>query len=420
MEWIVPILTILGVLLAIVASAFFSGAEISLISANRLRVQHLVEEGSKQAKRLVNLLADTNRFLTIILIGNNISIVSAAVLLNNFLTHPFVFNWTVEYASIFTTAFLTPLMLVFAEILPKSIFYHFAVEIALVIVPVINFLYYLFFPFILFLRIFTTLLNRLFESDESIAKTVGSKDDLKMLIQQGIEKGWSDDQEKSYVNAVLKFEQTIAREIMIPLVDIDSLPLSMSREQALDKVTSYYYTRWPVYNERVDEIVGYVKTVDLYFSEKDQTLEDLLIKGIFIPETKKISEILFEMRRKKEKMVFVVNEYGGVAGLISYKDLAEEVVGDILEDKEEANISVIKEAEVYEVAGDTDVDDVNEDLDLSIEKEGYETIGGYICYVMGKIPESGERIEDEAVRFTILDADEKTINRIRIEKRNGA
>jgi CBS domain containing-hemolysin-like protein len=226
-----------------------------------------------------------------------------------------------------------------------------------------------------------------------------------------------EDEETEYISNILNYGKTIAREIMTPLTSVISIEINSSIDELLDIVTENTYSRIPVYKDRVDNIIGYIQSTDLIFNIDETELKSLLKAPFYIPETKKVSEILMDMQRKKIPLIFVVDEYGGTSGIISAEDIAEEIVGDILLEEEEKKIKIFKNG--IEVDSQVDVDDLNEEFKLDIEKTGFETIGGFVMFYLGRIPKKDENFDYKNFNYHVLDSDEKKIYKILIKNKKG-
>ncbi len=228
--------------------------------------------------------------------------------------------------------------------------------------------------------------------------------------------------DNEYIETVLEYSKMQAKEIMTPLIDVVSIDKDENVEKAVLLMADKKYSRIPVYKERVDDLVGYIYMTDLISAEKTQSIGSYIREGYYVPETKRVDELLEEMQSKKLPLVFAVDEYGGTAGIITLYDTARFVFGDLVDDEETAE-KIFTDNDIHEIIvnGDTDIDDLEDDLDLNITKEGYETLSGFITYYMGKIPKTGESFEYQDYLFNILEVTEKSIEKVgirRIEKEN--
>jgi len=406
---------IILICVGVILSFFFSGFETGFISTNKIRIRHLASENDRRAKKLLKLTNDSDKVIATMLIGNNLALVMVVVVFNIILEKLFP-NYDAVYYSFLSTAILTPTLLIVGEVIPKSIFYRYATTLSLYFAGLIKFLYYPFSPFVLIVVSISNVFSRCLKIEHEKNKNLHSIEEFKSIFQIGTKEGIVKHSDRILMDSVLTFKKTRAREIMTPLVDIVSIEINTPREEVIDVINKHKYSRIPVYKERVDNVIAYISSMEYIWGDADRDMETYLKESYFIPETKSISNLLFEMRSKKYPIVFVVDEYGGTSGVITTRNLAEEVVGEILEGKDEAEVEVVEGNKILEVAGETDVDDLNREYDLNIEKDGFETLAGFACYILGRIPKVNEKFEYLSNRYTIISADEKSVQRIRIEK----
>lgn len=397
-------------------SAFFSGSETGLVSCNRIKIIHMAKGGDNRAKKLEKLLDNPNRFLAIALVGNNICNVSAAILLKYLIETQFGIENEWE-SSLYSTIILTPSILIFGEIIPKAVFHKNATSISLRIHRYFHFFYYLFFPLIYITIVPLNWVLRKMNLYSEEDKILGNREEIKDIFELSSTEGAVEKMEGKLINSILKYENTRAREIMTPLIDVKSIDSNKTVVEAIEYFMQTKFSRLPVYEERVDNIIGYINGVDLIYGQTHNRIKDFIWDGYFVPETKKINELLAEMQQRHIPLIFVVDEHGGTSGMITNEDIAEEIVGDFLDkEEEEKDYIVQKKGNEMIAPGALDIDDVNEWYKLGIEKEGFETLGGFICYKLGKIPKVGEQFEFNKHLYTVEEATDKSVEAVRIKK----
>jgi putative hemolysin len=400
-------------IICIVLSAFFSGSEVALISITRAKVRTLFNEGRKGSKHLSELKENPNRFLIAILIGNNIVNVAAAAIA------------TAVTISIFgdigvgiATGVVVIVLLFFGEIGPKVYASRNTETLALSVSP----------PVFYFTRLLSPVIwgiEKLTErhgTAEAIAEPSVTEEEIKEWIEVGKEEGTIEQEEREMLYSVLEFADTIAREIMTPRVDVALIEDTRTIDQAMEIFTETGFSRLPVYHDSVDNIIGILNIKDVFataFSgKKTVALKDLMYDAFFVPETKKIDELLKELQVRKVQMAIVLDEYGSFTGIVTVEDILEELVGDILDefDREEPEIQKIGEG-IFIVDAKMWVEDLNDELDVSLPvHESYETIGGLLIDRLGHIPHSGEsvHISESHVSLVVMQMLSRRIVKIKL------
>ncbi len=385
------------IFIMLIFSAFFSGVETGVLSLSPLNIVR-----GKQSI-LVWLYRRREMLIVTMLVGNNITIVSSTMALQNILS---------KNQDIWTTigGFTIQLIVFFllAEALPKAVFRRGGIIFLGYVYPLILFFYYLFKPVSLFFFYFTTILVRLFPS-----RTALSRDEVIGFIGSNFV---GDSQ--PIMEGFLLLEKTRAREIMTPLPEF----ISFDKDETISDITRIIdkanYSRYPVYEERGDNIIGYVNVRDFLEVPPSTKLSQILHPASFMPETLSAEKVRRRMQEDKLPILFTVNEYGSVVGLITFENIAEELTGDIVahdQSHEEEDIKHLGNRG-YRLGGNLDIDDFNDYFGFTIEKDGYETITGYLTQLTGRIPQKGETVSAPAGEFYIAEADPKTINTIIYKK----
>jgi putative hemolysin len=394
---------IAALIVLVLAAAFFSGSEAALISLSRLRARGMVERGLKGADAVLRLLDDRNRFLTSILIGNTVVLLAA----DSLATLLFV-QAGVPQPAIVSTATMTVLLLAFGEIIPKTVAVANNERWSLRLAPVVERLAWLMTPINAAFLFFTNFVVRLFGVSPTPHGPFVTEDDIKNIVNVGAEQKVLEEQEREMIHSIIQFGDTIVREVMTPRPDMVAIDVTASARRALDLVIAEGYSKLPVYEDAIDNVIGVVHDRELLISLSNGTLAQTPIRALMraitlVPESKRVSELLREMQRGKFSLAIVVDEYGGTAGLVTMEDLLEEIVGEIRDEHDEGEeeaIRIVSDNEAVVDAG-TNIEDVNAKLGLHLPHEDFETIGGLTVGLFGRLPHEGEEIESGDVRLRI-------------------
>lgn len=384
------------------------------MSLSKIKMRHMEEDGVKGAKLVSTLIEDSNRLLTSILIGNNIVNIAAT----SITTSLFTAMLGAQGVAI-ATGLMTVLVLIFGEITPKTISANNPEKASLVVAKPIKFFVTILTPIVWIFNIITKVIFKLFGVDDKGVKPFITEEELKTMVNVSHEEGLLEMEEREIINNVFEFGDMQAKEAMVQRLDIVAIDMEDSYEEIIDLFKTEKLSRMPVYEETIDDIIGILNIKDIIFLS-DEEIENFDIKkymreAFFTYEFKKITQLLEEMKKDKSQMAIVVDEYGGTAGLITIEDLVEVIVGDIEDeyDEEEDEIQVISPNE-FLVDGSTKISDVNEILNIELESEEFDSIGGYIIGYIRHIPEENEIIEMDNIKFNIESVDKNRIKKIRI------
>ncbi|MFZ7103458.1 MAG: hemolysin family protein [Peptococcaceae bacterium] len=397
-------------LFLLVLSAFFSSTETAFFSLNKIRVLHMAEEGNRKAQLVMEMLNNANNLIATILIGNNIVNIGASALATSLAIDLFG-NTGVGIA----TGVMTILVLVFGEATPKSFAAQNAEKWALTIAGIIRVLGIIFLPIIKIMGLITNFLLKLMGSAEDKDPFI-TEDELKLLVNAGQEEGFIAESEREMINSIFDFDDTLVREIMTPRIDMIVTEITDSFAKVVEIAIDAGHSRIPVYEDTIDNIVGIIYAKDLLkvINKDFATIEikKIMRPAYYIPETKKVRDLLAELRQAKVHMAIVLDEYGGTAGLITIEDVIEEIIGDIQDefDIEEESIVMLSDGAIRADAR-ASIFDINEALDVDLPDDDYETISGLVFHLLGHIPKEAEEIIFENVRITV----EKTLGR-RVDK----
>ena len=403
---------LLVILLA--GSSFFSASETALMSLSKIKIRHMEEDGVKGAKLVGSLLENSNRLLTSILIGNNIVNIAAT----SISTSLFITLWGSQGVAA-ATALMTVLVLVFGEITPKTISASTPEKVSLIVAKPIKIFMIILKPVVAIFNVITKIIFKLLGVDDHGVRPFITEEELKTMVNVSHEEGLLEIEEREIINNVFEFGDMQAKEAMVQRLDIVAIDMEDSYEEIIELFKTEKLSRMPVYEETIDDIIGILNIKDIIFLT-DEEVDNFDIKKyirdpFFTYEFKKITQLLEEMKKDKSQMAVVVDEYGGTAGLITIEDLVEVIVGDIEDeyDEEEDEIQVISPKE-FLIDGSTKISDVNEVLNINLESEEFDSIGGYIIGYIKHIPEENEVIEVGRVKFNIESVDKNRIRKIRI------
>lgn len=398
----------------LIASGFFSASETALMSLSRIKIRHMEEDGVRGAKLVGSLIENSNRLLTSILIGNNIVNIAAT----SISTSLFITIWGSQGVAA-ATALMTVLVLVFGEITPKTMSASNPEKVALMVAKPIKFFMIILKPVVAIFNVITKIIFKLLGVDDHGVRPFITEEELKTMVNVSHEEGLLEMEEREIINNVFEFGDMQAKEAMVQRLDIVAIDAEDSYEEIIELFKTEKLSRMPVYEETIDDIIGILNIKDVIFLN-DEEIDNFDIKQyirdpFFTYEFKKITQLLEEMKKEKSQMAIVVDEYGGTAGLITIEDLVEVIVGDIEDefDEEEDEIEVISSNE-FLVEGSTKISDVNEVLNINLESDEFDSIGGYIIGYIKHIPEENEVIEVDRVKFNIELVDKNRIKKIRI------
>ena len=410
-----------AVLVLIALSGFFSSSEIAMFSLAPHQVNALVDEGRKNAPALKALKDNPHRLLVTILVGNNLvniamtSIATAALGL-----------YLGGAATVFVTTFvITAIVLLFGEAAPKSYAVENTESWALRISRPLKYSERLLLPLIVLFDYLTRLVNKITGGRSAIESTYVSRSEIQEMIETGEQAGVLEEDEREMLQRIFRFNNTIAKEVMTPRLDMTAVSIDASVDEALETCVQSGHARLPVYEGGLDNVVGVVDIQDLVrdgsYGETDPgelALEDLIEPTLHVPESKNVDELLSEMREQRLHMAIVIDEFGTTEGLVTVEDMVEEIVGEILESSEEEPIEFLDEQTAV-VRGEVNIEDVNDALDVEIpEGEEFETIAGFIFNRAGRLVEEGEQITYDGLEITVERVENTRILQARIKQPN--
>ncbi|NOZ58301.1 MAG: HlyC/CorC family transporter [Euryarchaeota archaeon] len=410
-------LEIASLALLFLLSAFFSGSETAYLAVSRAKVKKLAKEGDPRAETLLYLIEHPNRVLVTILVGNNLVNITAAALATSLAISAFG-SKGVGIA----TGVVTLVVLIFGEITPKSFAATNAERVALFIARPIYFLMKLLSPIVLLLSKFAKLLVKSFGGEVRLGPFI-TEEELKMLVEVGEELGAIEKEEKEMITGIFEFGETDVREVMVPRIDMKCIPADASIEEARKLILETGHSRIPVYEGSIDNIIGILYAKDLlrYLNSKakPRSLREILRPAYFVPETKKLDDLLREFQQNRVHVAIVVDEYGGTAGMVTLEDIIEEIVGEIKDEYDHAEEEPLERIDENQAVVDArmSIHDVNEALEISLPEDEFDTIGGLLFNTIGRIPSPGDEVEFEDAKLKVEKMRGRRIMKVRVVKK---
>ena len=402
-------LLVIGLLL----SGFFSSSETALFSISKVKALHIAKDGSNTGQLILTMKEDSHTLLTTILIGNNLVNIGASAIATSIALSYFKSN-----AVGIATGIMTMLILVFGEIFPKSFANHNNILVARIVIYPLFWLSKLFFPLIYLLNFIPKLHGKTDSSHETV-----TEDELMTMVEVVEEEGEIKEEEKEYITNIFEFDDTSCSEIMTPRADM--FVLDVSQDVDIKKILETGFSRIPVIEDSIDNIIGILHVKDLFASfqkasESDTSLDikQIMRKPYFIPESKKLDSLLQDFKQKKNHIAIVVDEHGGISGITTLEDVVEEIIGEIIDETDRMTPDIVRlKGNKWFVAGKIDIDDLNKELDIKIpESSTYDTFSGFFLEQIGRIPKSGESIIINKWTATVKDMDGNRIQSYIIKK----
>jgi len=413
----------------VIVNGFFAASEISLISLRKSRVRHLVKSGNPAARRVQRLQEEPERFLATVeigitlvgtlaaAIGGIIAVVHLKPMLLSFQIG-FIQKAAEPLSVAIVVGLITYFTIVIGELVPKSIGIRHSERIAFFTAKPIEFLSRTLSLILRVLDLSNKCVMRLFQIEKGQESSFISEDEVKYLIREGRKSGVFEPSEEDLIHSVFRFTDTLVKEVMVPRTEIVAVEKSSDIDSILRKMNEQGFSRLPVYSETIDNIIGIVYLKDilaLHMENRPVQLSSVLRKPYIVPPNKNVSVLLKEMREKRIHLALVGDEYGGTDGLVTMEDLIEEIVGDI-RDEQEQELREIHEvaANRYVIDGRTDIGKVNEKLGVKLPEDEFETLGGFVLGLFGRLPAEGDQVRHENMLFTVLRLRRNRISRIRI------
>jgi putative hemolysin len=406
---------IVVIVLGLVVAAFAAAAETSLTSVSRIRMRSLAEEGNRRARTVTRLHADPNAYLSTILTLNTVAVIvvstATALLIGSYLT---------KIPQVVGTIVLSVVVLIFCEIAPKSLALRFNERFALVLAAPVQLLTRVLRPLIGGLSAMSRLIVRAATRGHSVRGPFVTEEELKLLLYVGEQEGIVEQEEREMIHGILEMTDKSVREVMVPRVDIVAVEATDSIADVIKVIIEYGFSRIPIFEDNVDNIVGVVYAKDLLrhgvVGDDQRPLKAVAREPYYTPEAKRVGELLREMKERKVHIAVVVEEHGGTAGIVTFEDLIEEIVGPIRDEydmREVEELQIISDQEVV-VSARFPVDDLKEELDLQVPTVDADTVGGLVYELLGEIPKVGATIQLGDATLTVESIRRQGIQSVRI------
>lgn len=421
---------IILLLVLIIINAYFAAAEMAIVSVNKNRIRSLAQEGNKKAQALAGLIDEPNKFLSsiqvVITLAGFLTSAEAAVSFSDDVgawLEDAGIPYGTEISVVLVTLILAFFTLILGELLPKRLAMLHADKISMGVVKPILFISVIFKPFVWLLSITVTLILKLLRQRTDVTSVEYSEDDVVSMLEAGQESGELKEEGKKMITSIFAFDDLLAYEVMTPRTDVFSIDINAPTEDYIDELMELRYSRIPVYEDDSDNIIGILYIKDYLIKAREAGFDNvdfrsILRKPYFVPETKNIDSLFFELQTTKQHIAILIDEYGGFSGIVTMEDIIEEVMGDIDDEYDEVEPEIQKVADdTYIVDGSMDLDDIDEELGIDLESENSETIGGFIIDILGEIPDendTGREIEYENCRFRIDSVRDRRIEKITI------
>ena len=412
---------IITLFILLVLSAFFSSAETCLTTLNKMRMKSMADEKVKNARIVLKLIENQTKMLSAILIGNNIVNLTASSLTTSFAIQIAQKSGFSEMTSIITgaaTGILTVLILIFGEIVPKTLATMSAEKLALTYAKPVYAVTTVLAPVAFLMNQISKGLLIILRIDTKKQPAI-TENELRTIVDVSHKEGVIESEERQMITNVVDFGDSLAKDVMVPKMDVAFANVKLSYNELVECYSVDKFTRMPVYSESRDNVVGIINLKDLFFyqgSKKDFSIADVMREPYFTYEYKKISELFFEMKKKSIPMAIVLDEYGSTAGMLTIEDLIEEIVGEIRDEydaNEEDEITKLDD-ENYILLGVAKLDDIDKISGIKIESEDYDSIAGHVINLLDHFPQAGESVSDQFARYTVLEAEKNHIDKVKL------
>ncbi len=395
----------------------------SIISCERMRIQLLANKGNRGARLVLYFLDHPNIFFSITLVGVNLSIVINSTILTSYLggvlePHGIGRIMGSEPQSVLTLIILWPLVLIFGEVIPMGTFRHFADTLAPLMARFLNIAYYLLYPFTKISSLIITVVYKLLRIDKKDRRMQISREELRTLLARN--KSVLSSEEKNIIEHLFHFEKITVEDAMVSLINVKMVSSESTIVDVFEIVNKHGYSRIPIFDNRVDNVVGLVEVSSLLQADRDEPVMKYRDSCFFVPETARAQAVLGEMRNNNVQMAIVVDEFGGVQGIVTLEDILEEILGEIEDeyDQPDLGVRIINENQII-VDGKTPLKTLTEEYSLQIGGEDAETIAGFILSLLGFIPKQGMVFKYRNYLFTILECTDRKIKQIEIRTDNA-
>ena len=405
------LLTLILILVFLLMEAFFSGSEIGVVSADQMKLRHEAAKGSRGAKMALEMLKKPEWLLSTTLVGTNIAVVSNTTIVTALMIELFG-----KQHSWYAIVLVAPLIWIFGEIVPKSIFQQRANTITPRAIFLLRLASYVFYPILIVFTLTTRLLTWSF--GQKIKNPFTLREEILTMLQMPASEGDIQPEEKDMIERIFSFSETTAYEVMIPLIDVAAIEQDTTCGEAIALAHAQAHIRLPVYAERVDKVVGVLNALELLGADAQQSIKPFIREVRFVPPSKNISELLLDLRKDGDTVAVVVDEFGGAAGLVTMEDIMEEVVEEMEDeyDSGEKPVQWVRKISKkdYMVSARIEVDSLEEALGIQLPKGKYATLAGFLLEKSGDIPAPGTVIKRRGISFTVERSTPQAIQEVRV------
>lgn len=410
----IPLSTVILLVTLILLSAFFSSAETAFSSVNKIRLKNFMDEGRKGSKKAYYIAENFDKTLTTILIGNNIVNTAAASISAALATEVFGGNM----ALVISTVIMTILILIFGEILPKSFAKENAESLSLSIAGILLLLIKLFTPFNWFFIQLKGIVSKVFHQQDDLPTV--TEDEIKVMLNIGEQEGVIDKEEWQLIHRSMNFDDTLTGEVLTPRIDMITIDISASAEEVQNVFFKERFSRIPVYEEHIDQIVGILSDKEFFMhllKYGEVNLREIIREPLFVVETMKISDLLPKLQKEKVHMAIVLDEYGGTAGLITLEDVLEELVGEIWDEQDEKITSMKQISDtVFKFNAQFPLDDFSYVLNIPRPESAYHTIGGWVIENFGIIPSQNDFFKYQDLKVSVEEVLNRRVTKVKVER----
>ncbi|HEY4643330.1 MAG TPA: hemolysin family protein [Bacteroidota bacterium] len=395
------------IFITLLLSAFFSGSEIAFVVANRLKLEVRARKKMLGARSTLELANKPEKFLTTALVGTNVAEVAYASIFAVYLKYLF----GVDDITVLILVSVSTLLI--GEIIPKSIFREFADSVVVYSGIFLKVADYILYPLVRISSLASRSLVSLFRIESTQVSTFFTKQDMDLIVKESVEVGLVKREDRVFISRVFELGEQLVREVMIPRTEIVAVEKGASMKEIQELFVSSGFSKIPAYDETLDRIIGVIHARDLF--RKPKTLKQVLREVMFVPESKKTTDLLREFREKKMRLAIVVDEFGGTAGLVTVEDVVEELLGEI-HDEFDVEESIYRKlsSDTYLLSGRIEIDFVNEKFGIGIPKGDYETLAGYVMSKIGKIPSEGEEYAVDQFRIVVMKSSETKLDLLKL------
>lgn len=398
--------------LLLVSEAFFSGSEIAIVAASRIKLRQRAELGHRGSKLVERMMEHPEQMLSTTLVGTNLSVVANTIIATMMLRGAYH-----ERAELYALLIMVPMLLLFGEIIPKSVFQQKATVIAPKVIYGLWFASRLLYPVVWALTKISRTLLRLLGADSETDGPFVTRQELKIMLRNDEGTDTLEDTERKMLRRIIHFSEKKVDEIMIPLVDIAAIPEGSTITEAVEVINQKGFSRLPVYREKIYDIMGVLTSFDLLGAPvESESIGGLIREVPYVPETKRIDDLLVMLKNVGSNLAVVVDEYGGAVGIVTIEDVQEEVVGEI-EDEYDRHRPMYRKVheDCYVIKARMEIDHINEVLQLDLPAGEYETLGGFILDLLGRIPDKKDTVRYKNLAFTVIDTTPRAIREVRLE-----